>query len=475
MSSSVQQWVNREFASVAFGDARLDQRFRSILVDLGRHCGKTLASSIDTWDGIKAAYRFFGNSKVNEHEMLAPHTEHTARRAREHGTILSLQDTVYLDYSKREKTPDLDFIQRSKLGKSVTGLMLHNTLAITTKGEPLGLFDQRFIDRKSFHGDNAQQKKQIRHCNEAIDDKESRRWFDVVKKVADIDVGDTHVVHVADRESDIYEFFRDTCDIGQHVLIRAARNRSIDKTRRREPPSDKLFDKLRDQRAKGKIDVCIQVNGTKKFRTATLSIIHMPFTMPPPPNKTITKDGTNLPMVSLHAIMAIERRPPKGAEPIEWTLLTNLKIGSLDDAIEKVHWYAKRWNIEVFHKVLKSGCGVENAQLRSAERLKKHTVLRSIVAWRLFWLGRLREIDENTSCEIVLSEEEYSLLYRKANKTKERPTTAPTVGEVVIWIAKLGGYIGRPSDPPPGITSLWRGWERLNEMIDDQRDICGSS
>ena len=80
--------------------------------------------------------------------MLAPHIEHTARQAREHGTILSLQDTVYLDYSKREKTHDLDFIQRSKLGKSVAGLMLHNTFAITTKGEPLGLFDQRFIDRK---------------------------------------------------------------------------------------------------------------------------------------------------------------------------------------------------------------------------------------------------------------------------------------------------------------------------------------
>ena len=475
MSSSIERWVEHEFAGAHFGDARLDRRFRSLLVDLGRHCGKTLASSFEAWSGIKAAYRFFANAKVDERTMLAPHIAQTVVRARDHETILSLQDTVYLDYNKRVKTAHLDFVQRTGHGKTIRGLMLHNTLAVSTDGSPIGLLDQRFIDRKSFHGNNAREKNEIRHCNEAIGDKESRRWFDVVQELAELDFGRTRVVHVADREGDIYEFFRDCAGIGQHVLVRAARDRSINKKRRREMPTEKLFDALRGRRALGKIDVQVQVNGTKKFRRATLSVIHMTFTMPPPPNKTVTKDGPNLPMVPLQAIMAIERKAPANAEPIEWTLLTDLSVDGFDEAVEKVQWYARRWNIEVFHKVLKSGCGVEDAQLRTAERLKKHTVLRSIIAWRLFWLGRLRELDEHTSCEVVLSKEEYSLLYRKANRSAKAPLQAPTVGEALVWIAKLGGYIGRPSDPPPGVTSLWRGWQRLMEMIDDQRDLCGSS
>ena len=475
MPSSLEQWVQTEFANADFGDARLNRRFRALLVDIGRHCGKNLASVFATWSGIKAAYRFFANAKVDEHAMLAPHIEQTVARSREHDTILALQDTVYLDYSQRDKTPELDHVQRSKLGKITRGLMLHNTLACTPDGFPTGLLDQRFIERKSFHGENAKQKKAIRHSNEAIVDKESRRWIDVVSDLARFDFGHTRVVHVADREGDIYEFFRDAGDIEQDVLVRAARNRSINKTRRREAPTEKLFDTLRGRRAMGRVDVEVQVNAKKKLRTATLSIIHMAFSMPPPPNKTATKDGTNLSMVPLHAIMAIERNPPKSHDPIEWTLLTNLEIDGLKDAIEKVRWYSKRWNIEVFHKVLKSGCAAEKAQLRTAERLKKHTVLRSIVAWRLFWLGRLRELDEQVSSELVLSKEEYTLLYRKANKTKSAPATPPTAAEAYLWIAKLGGYIGRPSDPPPGVTSIWRGWQRLSELIDDHRDICGSS
>ena len=348
--------------------------------------------------------------------------------------------------------------------------MLHNTLAVCEHGVPLGLLDQRFIDRKELKGDNYKEKRSIRNWNNCVEVKESIRWINVVKKANEMDLGNTQVVHVADRESDFYEFYRDAIDMGEHFLIRAAKNRAINKQRRRESPSSYLFDYLKDKRAQGEMKINLQVNEEKKFRAASLSIVFEKITIPAPSNKTKSKDG-HLPIIDLWAIMAVERTPPAGHDALCWVLLTDLPINSLDNAIEKINWYTLRWNIELLHKVLKSGCSVEKAQLRNANRLKKYIVIKSIIAWRLFWLSRSHKMMKDESCIEILSEQEWTILYRKINR-KKPPSSPPTIGEAVHWIAKLGGYIGRRS-PPPGMISLWRGWQRLMDMIEDYRDICG--
>lgn len=195
-------------------------------------------------------------------------------------------------------------------------MLLHNTLAVSTEGLPLGLVDQHFIDRKSFHGDKAQEKKAIGHCNSAIDEKESARWIDVLRTVKDMDFGNTKIVHTTDRECDIYEFFRDASDLQQSVLIRAARNGAVNKRISREMPSCLLFDKISGMRSQGSVTVRVQVNGVRKYRDTKLSIVRIPFTMPPPANKTVKKDGNHLQMVPLIALMASERRPPKGEQAL---------------------------------------------------------------------------------------------------------------------------------------------------------------
>ena len=116
---------------------------------------------------------------------------------------------------------------------------------------------------------------------------------------------------------------------------------------------------------------------------------------------------------------------------------------------------------------------MEKAQLTEASRLKNYVVLKSIVAWRLFWLARMREHDPNAPCDAVLDRTEWVLLYRKIHKTRTVPEQVPTLADALVWIAKLGGYIGRRSDPDPGVVSQWRGWERLMDIVDDHRDICG--
>jgi hypothetical protein len=108
MQATAQQWVASEFAAVEFGDRRLDDRFRLIMLDLLRHCGKTLASSFESWSKIKASYRFFANPRVSMRAMLAPHICQTVERVRACSTVLVVQDTTYFDFSRREKTKGLD-------------------------------------------------------------------------------------------------------------------------------------------------------------------------------------------------------------------------------------------------------------------------------------------------------------------------------------------------------------------------------
>lgn len=472
MKSSSADWISAEFATTSFGDERLNKRFKKILESSLSRSQSTISSCFDSWGEVKGAYRFLANDKIDYEKIISPHFQATAERIRGHETVLLIQDTVYLDFKNREKTDGLDVVWKRGEGFSdpIRGLILHNMLAVTVQGLPLGILRQKYICRK---GDLGPVHRSCRYWNNPIEDKESFRWVQNVHDMKQFDFGSTETVHVADREGDIYEMFRDCHDEAARFLIRACNNRSINKEKRREPPSEKLFDMLRSKRAAGRVKVRIQCNGKKKFREAELSIIFAPITIPPPPNKTRTKDGDNLIMVPMNAIMAIERNPPAGIEPLEWVLLTNLDVADIKSAIEKVKWYSLRWNIEVFHKILKSGCNVEKIQMRSSDRLKNMIAIKCIVAWRLFWIARELEINPNDSCERVLTKIEWQVLYRKFVGRTPFPESPPSVSDVHRWIGKLGGFIGRTSDGCPGVMSMWKGWERFMVLLEDYETFSG--
>ena len=133
------------------------------------------------------------------------------------------------------------------------------------------------------------------------------------------------------------------------------------------------------------------------------------------------------------------------------------------EALEKVRWYATRWKIETFHKILKSGCRAEEVRLRSAERIANLLALFCIIAWRLLWLTLAHRTDPEAAPQTVLSEEEITLLDRLTpvvGDTGHRKTLALYVRK----LARLGGHLGRSRDPPPGITVLWRGLSRLADI-----------
>ena len=171
-----------------------------------------------------------------------------------------------------------------------------------------------------------------------------------------------------------------------------------------------------------------------------------------------------MPDLKIYAVYAVEKNAPKGEEPLEWLLFTDIPVNTFDEAIEKVEWYCFRWRIEVFHKILKSGLNVEKCRLGTADRLARYLTVMSIIAWRIFWITLLGQADPNLPCSVILERQEWKVLYSKFRRTKRYPKTPPTIREVVRWIAQLGGFLARKGDGEPGTITLWRGWKRLCDL-----------
>jgi hypothetical protein len=163
-------------------------------------------------------------------------------------------------------------------------------------------------------------------------------------------------------------------------------------------------------------------------------------------------------------IHAFETKKPRGRARIEWKLVTNLAVNSVRSAVEKLRWYAQRWKIELFHKVLKSGCRIEAARLRTAGRLTKLIALFCILAWRVFWTTMVTRTAPCAPTRAVLTDTEVVLLDRAVRDQPSTPTGS-TAARYLMKIACLGGYLARSRDPPPGVIVMWRGWSRLTDMV----------
>ena len=166
--------------------------------------------------------------------------------------------------------------------------------------------------------------------------------------------------------------------------------------------------------------------------------------------------------MTLTVIHAEERGTPKNRKRIEWKLITDLPVGSRAEAIEKLEWYALRWKIEVFHKILKSGCKAEESQLRTAQRLTNLIAVFCILSWRVFWMTMLNRSTPEAPPTRALTATEIAVLDRVVNdKSKIRHKA---LSHYLIKIARLGGYLARANDPPPGNTVMWRGLSRLTDI-----------
>jgi hypothetical protein len=456
---AIASWAEQEFGHVQFPDARLRPRLVQLAEAFAEHPTASISTALNGCaTQTKAAYRFLHNPQVDLHTLLQPHYEATAARIREQPVVLVAQDTTSLNYDAHPATRGLGPINTRADGAQ--GLKLHDSLALTPEGVPLGLIDIQVWARDLQQMGQAHRRKTL-----AIEEKESHRWLASFVRTAEVQAlcPDTRLVNIADREADIYELFQSARDnpAGAHLLVRASRT-----TQRQVSTEDDetqpLWDYLPSQPVLGDCTLKIPARGGRKARTAALQLRCAPMIELRPPKRL-----QGAPTLALWAVYAVEPDPPADSEPVEWLLLTTVPtMTTLDDALERLRWYAARWNIEVFHRTLKSGCRIEDRRLGNAESLQACLAIDLVVAWRVMDLTKRGRETPDIPCTVFFEEAEWQALACHHRQSPQPPETPPTLGEAMRMVAKLGGFLGRKGDGHPGATVIWRGLSRLTDITE---------
>lgn len=328
---------------------------------------------------------------------------------------------------------------------------MHSSLAVTLDGLPLGLSAVKFWTRKKFRG-VAALRREVNLTRIPIETKESIRWLENLKQSTELFEKPSQCIHIGDREADIYELFCAAQEVGTHFLVRTCVNRLAG-------DGDHTVATIMDEvLVKGLHRIEVQDSKGNPDQ-AVLEIRYRKIRILPPIGKQ-----SRYPALTLTVIHADERGAPKNRKKIEWKLLTDLPVQSRGDAIEKLEWYSLRWKIEVFHKILKSGCRAEDSQLRTAQRLTNLISVFCVVSWRIFWMTMLNRSAPNASPEFVLTKAEIQLLDRLVKDKNPVSTQRKTLSHYLIKIARLGGYLARANDPPPGNLIMWRGLSRFIDI-----------
>ena len=441
-------WAEEEFATVRWYDERLKRRLVSLALDFFHRPQANVPEACASRAGTMAAYRFLRNRQVNLQAILTPHIEATIERIRAHRIVLVPQDTTTLNYSHHPATQGLGPVNTTR--DQAVGLMLHDTVAFSVEGTPLGILDAQCWARDPDEHGKCEERKHL-----PIEEKESMKWLNSFARVAEVQAlcPETLLVSMGDRESDIHDLFalaaRDPA--GPKLLVRAER------TRQRRVENEALWDFISRQSPAGEITLHIPRRGNRPKRTVVLSVRFAEVTLQPPRD-------SRLPAVELWAVHLYEENTDD-PEPIEWMLLTTVPVNTFDDAVERAEWYAARWGIEVFHRTLKSGCRIKDRQLGTATRLQACLGIDMVVAWRIYHLTMLgREVPDHP-CTVFFEEVEWKALHCYHYQTSVPPDEPPSMAQAVRMLAKMGGHLGRRGDGPPGTQVLWRGLQHLDVAV----------
>ena len=445
--TAVPNWVQEEMKYLELGEKRLEKRLLKIISDFSQNPTASIPEFCGDWAATKAAYGFFKNPTRQTEQIVLAQSRATCDRIKGLARILILQDTTSFDFSHHPETEGLGPLENVVC----QGFFAHSSLATTTEGVPLGLLAQQTWVRD----EQTTGKRHERH-QRLIEDKESHKWLQALTESTRQLPADTQAIVVSDRESDIYEYFVQPRAEQVELLVRARHDRRLEQDSRR------LFLTVSSGPVRGKVTVDVGARPGQKPRQAECQVYYQPVKLRPP--RPRTAQHPKLAPVVLSAILIKEMHPPAGVEALEWFLLTTVEITSFEQACQFIEYYACRWLIERFHFVLKSGCQIEKRQFEHGNRLIRFLAVANVIAWRLLWQTYLSRVDSYLPCTVVLTEAEWKALYSFIHKTALLPQEVPTLGQVTAWIAKLGGFLGRNADGPPGVKVLWRGWRRLFDI-----------
>jgi hypothetical protein len=459
--------IANEFDRCEFGDSRLTNRVKIMSTAIAENPQMSLHAACGSAAESKAAYRFLQNDGVSSETILRGHVEQTLdRMASYNQEILIVHDTTDLVYTQFPSIPDIGELHKADdYEAGVRALRLHSSLAVTDRGIPLGILKQTFFIHEDYRKDRDPDTKNVKGSSKKlpIEQKQSYRWLDhflATNKM--LDGLDVKAIHVADRECDIFEFIQVVqANDGQYVI----RSSSDRRTQEGDLAKDTSTIQKRLDLSKAIAEIVVMKDGKSivcELRSITVEL--------KAPQRQLSAASQALENLEVNVVEVKSKSGPK----LHWRLLTNLGIDGAMEAIKVVEIYKKRWSIECFHRVLKSGFGVEKSRLGNRFRLENLASILSIVSWHLFWLYNFGRSLPNEAAETIFSKESIHVLKVSAKKLKVTTRGKLTVKKCIFILARLGGFAGRKGDGEPGMQSIWRGWRNLMERLSFLEELtCG--
>jgi len=454
--AATNEWIMSEFGLAKFKDLRLNKRFITIMVNLFNSSTKG-NKQVQKEAHSKGLYRFLKNKRVELNEIFESHVQSTIDRLPQNDFILNIQDTSGLNYHEHDSKIDIGHIGSSSNRPDSFGYWLHTGLLCDSKGGPLGLSYQEIWSRLEWNSEDKNTKKS-RNRRLPIEDKESYRWLEGVDICRSFrEASTSRIVHVCDREADIYELFQKCQNAGDAFLIRAKSNRII----RAGEETFNIKNFTQSEKVALKKEIFIEGNSERIAKLIRISARYRSGTLIPPISNRTAKNAEKLSEIPVTIVHVTSKQKING-KPVNWKLITNLEIAD-EKFLEKIiEWYALRWRIEIFFKALKSGAQVESLRLIDIERLSKYILMLSIKAFRILQLAFYSRVHPDCSIREILTEHEWKVSKKILFSGKGRPTEK--AGKVIELIAQQGGYL-KGKGRRPGIITLWEGWTRLSIII----------
>ncbi len=462
-------WVVDEMKTAKLNDARLNKRLTEVLSLLAAKPTLSIPAACGGRAEMVGAYRFCDNEKTSFETVLQPHIDATRQRMAAHPIVILPQDTTEIDLTRPEQqvrgAGPLD-------GGSRRGALLHVLGAFTPDGTPLGT-----LRATAWSRDEEPVNAGLSRAERAaipIEEKESHRWVVTLQQAWEEaqHCPTTRLICVADSEADIYEMLVEgtrkprSCD----WIVRACENRALlcetgeylggNYLRECVLQQPVLFGKTIHVRGR-KAKVSCDTRGRRQpreSREAEVVVRAVRVTLRPPHRR-----DRKLPPIAVNVVLVSEVNPPPDDEPVEWLLLTSLPIDTVEQVGQVTQYYCVRWMIEIYFRVLKSGCRVEERQFEHLDRLLTCLAIYMIVAWRTLYVCRLGRSCPEISCEAVFEPAEWKSVW-KVVRREDPPAEPPALGVFVPMVAQLGGFVNRKRDDPPGPQTVWIGLQRMHDF-----------
>ena len=438
-------WAERTFGNVQLHDMRRTRRAVQAATNLAENPLGSLPAQMHTWKETKALYRLLDEPDVTFAALMEPHLQESRHQANSSSVVLLVQDTTDIDLSHRHKISGVGQIGNER-GR---GFFVQTVLAVRPQTqEVLGCLAQEpFVRIPAPEGEH-------RHQRLKREERETDVWMRQVQAIGTPEPGSMWV-HVGDRGADMFPFFQACRSTQTHFLVRAAQNRRVQES---EEEITYELPQARSWPSQASRVLELPARHGHQKRSAQLQLACGQMTLLPPRNEPRASKEP----LTVWVIRVWEEQAPEGEEPLEWVLLTSVPTTTLEQAWERVDWYRHRWLVEDYHQCLKSGCRIEQRQLQTVDALIRLLGLLSPLAVRLLQVRACaREDPQRPAYEVI----EPLMLAVLAERSGESPLTM-TVGTFWTEVARMGGYLARSHDGPPGWRTIWKGWLSLQTLLE---------